>query len=90
LLEDLKDAALEPSRMVFLTNYPNFNILMDGDEITFIAITNGVIKMEYKIGRGHYTIESLDYGIPYNPFELQKDGQRASSRTNSPKMDKTK
>lgn len=70
----------ENERFTFLTNYPNFKTLKDGDKISFIAITNGTIKL---LGTTEHTIESFDYGIPYNPIELQRTLQIESKKTNS-------
>jgi hypothetical protein len=64
----------EGSKRFFLVNYPFKDSVSDGQQIRFYAIKTGLKKM-----KNGETLDMYDYGVPYDPFALNKTNNSKKS-----------
>lgn len=69
----------------FLKNYPDFKKLTDHQEIRFLALRAGSYRYTNTLGSVK-TVPCYDYGVPYDPWALQKAKQTTNfmASTNPP------
>jgi|ERR1044071_956129 hypothetical protein len=68
--------------LTFLSHYPYAKEVSDGQQIVFIAKSNGTFRYQDVAGAIH-TVRAYDYGIPYDPNQLAAERSRTNAAKNN-------